>query len=72
MKTKPHYRDDAVTLYHGDCLDVLAELPDASVDAVVTDPPYGLDFMGKHWDTGAVAFTKPIEIDIADRIEATQ
>jgi site-specific DNA-methyltransferase (adenine-specific) len=38
----PHYADDLVTVYHGDCLDVLAELPDNSVDAVVTDPPYGL------------------------------
>lgn len=38
------------TLYHGDCLDVLRELPDCSIDAVVTDPPYGLSFMGKRWD----------------------
>lgn len=35
-----------VTLLHGDCLDVLRGLPDASVDSVVTDPPYGLSFMG--------------------------
>ena len=41
---------DAFTLHHGDCLDVLRGLPDASVDAVVTDPPYGLSFMGKRWD----------------------
>ncbi len=34
----------------GDCLDVLREMPDSSVDAVVTDPPYGLSFMGKRWD----------------------
>jgi site-specific DNA-methyltransferase (adenine-specific) len=34
----------------GDCLDVLRAMPDASVDAVVTDPPYGLHFMGKAWD----------------------
>lgn len=46
----PYYQDDAVTLYHGDCLDALAELPDASVDAVVTDPPYALEFMGRSWD----------------------
>lgn len=46
----PYYQDDSVTLYHGDCLDMLADLADASVDAVVTDPPYGLEFMGKEWD----------------------
>ena len=38
------------TLHLGDCLDALRQLPDASVDAVVTDPPYGLSFMGKRWD----------------------
>ena len=37
-------------LHLGDCLEVLRTLPDASVDAVVTDPPYGLAFMGKRWD----------------------
>lgn len=37
-------------IHHGDCLDVLRTMPDASVDAVVTDPPYGLAFMGKRWD----------------------
>ena len=39
-----------MTIIHGDCLDVLKTLPDCSVDAVVTDPPYGLSFMGKAWD----------------------
>ena len=34
----------------GDCLEVMRTLPDCSVDAVVTDPPYGLSFMGKRWD----------------------
>lgn len=38
------------TLHHGDCLARLKELPDNSVDSVVTDPPYGLSFMGKRWD----------------------
>lgn len=39
-----------MTVIHGDCLDVLKTLADNSVDAVVTDPPYGLSFMGKKWD----------------------
>lgn len=39
---KPYYSDERVTVLHGDCLDVLAAMPDASVDAIVTDPPYGL------------------------------
>lgn len=46
----PYYQNDAVTLYHGDALAVLADLPDASVDAVITDPPYALEFMGRKWD----------------------
>lgn len=36
----------------GDCLSVMAEIPAASIDACVTDPPYGLEFMGKAWDHG--------------------
>ena len=40
----------SVDLRHGDCLEVLRGMPDASVDSIVTDPPYGLSFMGKRWD----------------------
>lgn len=47
---KAHYESAGVTLFHGDCLEVLRELPDESVHAVVTDPPYGIAFMGKAWD----------------------
>jgi site-specific DNA-methyltransferase (adenine-specific) len=39
-----------VTVYLGKCEAVLPGLPACSVDAVVTDPPYGLEFMGKDWD----------------------
>lgn len=38
------------SLLLGDCLDVLRTMPDCSVDSIVTDPPYGLSFMGKKWD----------------------
>jgi len=37
-------------IYHGDCREVMATMDAASVDAIVTDPPYGLAFMGKGWD----------------------
>lgn len=46
--------DDPITLRlgvsPGDCLEVMKELPDNSIDSVVTDPPYGLAFMSKAWD----------------------
>ena len=51
MYEGPYWRDDDVTVYQGDCLDVLKLLAPNSVDAVVTDPPYGLEFMGKEWDS---------------------
>lgn len=50
MGLEPYWADDMVTLHVGDCLDVLREMPDVSVDAVVTDPPAGVAFMNKDWD----------------------
>ena len=38
-------------LLRGDCIARMRDLPDASIDAIVTDPPYGLEFMGKEWDS---------------------
>lgn len=40
-----------LTLLHGDSLALLRDLPDVSVDAVVTDPPAGISFMGRDWDS---------------------
>lgn len=37
-------------LLHGDCLDSLKKIADNSIDSVVTDPPYGISFMGAKWD----------------------
>ena len=42
----------AYTLHVGDCREVMAGMDAESVDAVVTDPPYGLGFMGRDWDHG--------------------
>lgn len=47
---KPILTDPRVALLHGDSRRLLDVLGEGSVDAVVTDPPYGLGFMGKTWD----------------------
>ena len=51
--TAPYYQDSSTTVWAGDCLEILTRLDDSSVDAVVTDPPYGLSFMGRKWDSPA-------------------
>jgi len=43
-------------IMQGDCLEVLATIPENSIDTCITDPPYELGFMGKHWDSSGVAF----------------
>ncbi|MFM7858929.1 MAG: DNA methyltransferase, partial [Flammeovirgaceae bacterium] len=45
-----------VNLQQGDCLDLIKNLPDESVDCVLTDPPYELGFMGKKWDNTGIAY----------------
>jgi DNA modification methylase len=46
------FLDDAdVILYAGDCIEIMRRMPASSVDAIITDPPYGLEFMGKGWDS---------------------
>ena len=44
---KPYYQDDACTIYHGDCREILPLLP--KVDLVLTDPPYGICVTGGTW-----------------------
>ena len=58
-----HYDDGTVTVHHGDCIQVMRTLPDGSIDAVVTDPPYGLEFMGKDWDKFRYSNTGPQHTD---------
>lgn len=47
----PRERPVTVDLRHGDCIEIMRAMPDASVDSIVCDPPYGLEFMGKAWDS---------------------
>jgi DNA modification methylase len=42
-------------LFHSECRDAIRALPDCSVDSIVTDPPYELNFMGKGWDNTGIA-----------------
>jgi DNA modification methylase len=51
MVVPAQYSADDIVLYLGDCSAVLTDLDDGSIDAIVTDPPYGLEFMGKQWDS---------------------
>lgn len=46
---------DRCTLHLGDCIEVMRTMPESSVDSVVTDPPYGIGFMGKAWDGKDIA-----------------
>lgn len=50
MSVTPYYDDGNVTIYHGDCRDVLPALPDESVQLVLTDPPYPEEY-SYVWDT---------------------
>ena len=46
----PERRRNLPTIHHGDCIQVMNTMPANSIDAIVTDPPYGLGFMGRKWD----------------------
>jgi len=47
-------RSARTRLTQGDCIEVMRTMTPASVDCVVTDPPYGIDFKGEHWDGRAI------------------
>lgn len=55
---KLYYEDDAVTLYHGDCREVIESV--GPVDLLLTDPPYGVTYVS---NSGAGRGTKPISND---------
>lgn len=51
VNDQPH-----VEIRLGDCREIIATLPDCSIDSIVTDPPYELGFMGKKWDATGIAY----------------
>ncbi len=46
-----------IKLIHSDCVAAMKDMPDCSVDSIVTDPPYELGFMGKKWDSTGIAYS---------------
>lgn len=47
---KQKFEMGGITLYNGDCVPIMRNLPDCSVDAIISDPPYGIDFKSSHTD----------------------
>lgn len=65
---EPYYADDAVTIYHADCRDVLPHVVPDDVDLLLTDPPYGMDYKplrgadgSKRWTTSVEGDTSPFD-----------
>ncbi len=52
---QPYYEHAGITIYHGDCREILSELP--PIDAVISDPPYGI-----HFDTNYTKFTSGLDV----------
>lgn len=60
---KPYYDEDGITIYHGDCREILPHLP--KVDLVLTDPPYGID-IGGSGTIGGSGVVQPKDYGVAD------
>ena len=57
------------TIIQGDCVKVMSTFPDNSIDTIITDPPYGLEFMGKEWDKFGVSEGRAKRLLGADNIK---
>lgn len=55
---KLYYQEKDYTLYNGNMLDMLEVIKSNSIDSIVCDPPYELNFMNKGWDNSGIAFQK--------------
>jgi hypothetical protein len=51
MQAEEEYEQQQARVLCGDCLDILRTLPDASIEAMIADPPAGISFMSKSWDS---------------------
>ena len=53
---KLYSENDNYKLYQGNMLDMLEVIEKESIDSIITDPPYELNFMNKGWDNSGIAF----------------
>lgn len=54
-----YYNDNEYTIYNGKMQDVLTnDIKPESIDCIITDPPYEINFMNNSWDNNGVAFQK--------------
>src|SRR5688572_23757088 len=73
MKPTWQTSDGSIRLYLGDCLDVLPTLEAGSVDAVVTDPPFGIDYGGyESHDDSREAYERLITAAVLGSVVATK
>lgn len=56
---KPYYQDESVTLYHGDCADILPRIE--RCDLIVTDPPYGVSYKSNNGDHAPMAMDGEVD-----------
>lgn len=70
MEMKPYYKKDNFTLYQGDCLDVLRNMPENSVDMIFADPPYFLSSGTFTCQAGKMVSVKKGDWDLSNGHEA--
>ena len=66
LSIKPYYTDSHCTIYHGDCLDIMAIFPDESIDLIITDPPYNVSHKDKLYRTYKNGKRKDISLDFGE------
>jgi DNA modification methylase len=64
MTAEQLFHSGKIKLWHADCGVVVPQLPLDSFDAIITDPPYHLGFMGKKWDQGDLALQADTWVEI--------
>jgi DNA modification methylase len=68
----PYWTQDGSTIFNANCLDVMREMPDKSVDAVITDPPYGVGLAYDIYDDSFDAWKTLIQAFIPEALRVSR